>query len=405
MEEIQRQGQFVISAGQIKEYREPRLMTKFDHRVNLPAIFSQNRLAILPISRGDYVISSFEAYRQFEAPEVKIQRVSIPAHLQSLSPPFLVSEAIALNCAAACGVLTDFLEEETLVPTVNGRMGSGGFGFFINTQNGKRYVRVNQAQLEIDAAYEGAGCLALLEAKRDLADDFLIRQLYYPFRLWNSRVTKTVKPVFMVFTNGVFYFYQYAFEDPEDYNSLRLVKQKNYGIATGVSLADLESLLNAARVETEPSVPFPQANSMPRLINLMELLAGRPMEKADITAEYAFDKRQTNYYTDAGRYLGLLEKARGPGGILFQLTPLGKKLMTMGYRERQLALVAAILKHKAFWEVLRLRLQYGEMPSTGAIVAVMREAGLYRVEAGSTFTRRASTIAGWVEWMISLTQR
>lgn len=30
--EIEQNGQFIISANQIKEFREPRLMTKFDHK-------------------------------------------------------------------------------------------------------------------------------------------------------------------------------------------------------------------------------------------------------------------------------------------------------------------------------------------------------------------------------------
>ena len=47
------EGRFLISADQIREYREPRLMAKFDHRVNLPQIFAENGLAILPVSRGD----------------------------------------------------------------------------------------------------------------------------------------------------------------------------------------------------------------------------------------------------------------------------------------------------------------------------------------------------------------
>lgn len=59
LSEISSTGRFKISASQIKEYREPRLMTKFDHRENLPEIFKQYNLAILPISRGDYLISSF----------------------------------------------------------------------------------------------------------------------------------------------------------------------------------------------------------------------------------------------------------------------------------------------------------------------------------------------------------
>ena len=133
LDEIQRSGQFVISANQIKEFREPRLMTKFDHKVNLPAVFADNGLAILPITRGDYVISSFSAYKEFEPPVADAQRISIPAHIQSLMPQFLVSEAIALNCANACGILSDFLEDDALVSTVSGRMSSGGFGFNIET--------------------------------------------------------------------------------------------------------------------------------------------------------------------------------------------------------------------------------------------------------------------------------
>lgn len=43
LEEIGRKGCFPISAAQIKEFREPRLMTKFDHRVNLPAVFAEKR--------------------------------------------------------------------------------------------------------------------------------------------------------------------------------------------------------------------------------------------------------------------------------------------------------------------------------------------------------------------------
>ena len=42
--EIEKNGIFEISADQIREFREPRLMTKFDHKINLPAIFSENNL-------------------------------------------------------------------------------------------------------------------------------------------------------------------------------------------------------------------------------------------------------------------------------------------------------------------------------------------------------------------------
>jgi hypothetical protein len=34
-------SRFEISPSQIKEFREPRLMVKFDHTINLPKIFSE----------------------------------------------------------------------------------------------------------------------------------------------------------------------------------------------------------------------------------------------------------------------------------------------------------------------------------------------------------------------------
>ena len=112
------------------------------------------------------------------------------------------SEAIALNCAVAAGIVADFLEDSEIIATVSGRMGSGAFGFNIdNTKTGVPCViSVNNSQIEIDAAYEGVKNLAIFEAKLDLAEDFLVRQLYYPFRVWQNRIKKPVRPLFLVRT-------------------------------------------------------------------------------------------------------------------------------------------------------------------------------------------------------------
>ena len=403
LSEIERDGQFIISANQIKEFREPRLMTKFDHKVNLPAIFAANNLSILPITRGDYIISSFSAYKEFDEPSTEVQKISIPAHIQSLMPQFLVSEAIALNCANACGILNDFLEDDELVPTVSGRMSSGRFRFNIDTAFGTNCITVNNSQIEIDAAYEGIHYLSLFEAKRDLSDDFLIRQLYYPFRVWSGRVTKTVKPIFLIFSNGVFNMYQYQFDNPQNYNSLHLVKQKNYVIATEIGLADIDNLLRTVPLVNEPNIPFPQADRMSRIVNLIELLNEKPMSKQDITSEYAFDERQTDYYTSAGQYLEFIDKSCDSDGIiLFQLSALGRRVMKLEYKERQLAIVSQILAHKVFNETLRLHLKCGEMPDKQTIVQIMKMSKLRRVEAESTYLRRSSTVIGWINWILGL---
>lgn len=406
LHEVQNHGQFIISASQIKEYREPRLMTKFDHMVNLPEPFSENGLAILPISRGDYVISSFSAYQTFEESYGETKRITIPAYIQSLMPQFLVSESIALNCAAACGILTDFLEDDHIVPTVSGRMGSGSFNFQIETSMGIKDISVRNSQIEIDAAYEGIHYLSLFEAKRDISEDFLVRQLYYPFRVWSNRITKPVKPVFLIFSNGVFSLYEYQFTVPGNYNSLQLMKQRNYVIETEITASDIQNILKTVQIIPESPISFPQANRMSRIINLVELLNEHPMTKAEITSEYAFDSRQTNYYTDAGRYLGLINKRRLENeNIVFQLSDAGKHIMTLAYRERQLAIVTQILKHRAFNETLRTCLRCGEMPDVETVIRIMKQSHLYRMGAESTFFRRSSTIIGWLNWLLRLIKR
>lgn len=401
---IDAKGQFIISAPQIKEYREPRLMAKFDHRINLPYVFADNNLSILPISRGEYVISHFDAYQPFESLDESIIKVEFPSYIQSIEPHNITSESISINCAFLSGMLQDFLDEESLYPTVNGRMGSGQFGFGIrNTkENVLSQIDVENSQIEIDAAYEGYEKLALLEAKRDLSADFLVRQLYYPYRVWQSRVTKKVVPVFLVYTNGIFRFYEYEFANPGVYNSLSLVKQKNYTIEdTGIEMSDLMEVAKQIRFVCEPQIPFPQADKFERVINICELLAERPLDRNEVTEEYAFDIRQTNYYTDAARYLGLVHRSYESGKPVYNLTSLGKSIMELNYRQRQLAFCKCVLEHKVFYDVF-IYCQKGHLPDKATIVEFMKQSNLYEIRSESTFTRRASTVLGWITWILDL---
>lgn len=407
LSQISSNGQFIISASQIKEYREPRLMAKFDHGINLPFVFADNRLAILPISRGDYVISNFEAYQPFESLDDTITHASLPAHLQSLDSNDVPSETIAINCAIASGMLTDFLGEEKLYATVSGRMGSGQFAYGIrNSKTGNiSNVQVNNSQIEIDAALEGIESLALLEAKRDLSADFLVRQLYYPYRVWQSRVSKKVKPVFLVYSNGIYSLYEYEFQDPNVYNSLVLVKHKNYAIEdTSIEMSDLMDV--AAQISnfvSEPEISFPQADSFDRVINICELLESQELSRDDVTDEYAFDIRQTNYYTDAARYLGLVVKKYDGRKPIYSLSEYGQRLMKLNYKQRQLAFCKSILEHKVFHTVFTF-CKYGSIPDRNFIVKIMKESDLYKVESESTYVRRSSTVSGWINWMLNLIQ-
>lgn len=69
---------------------------------------------------------------------------------------------------------------------------------------------------------------------------------------------------------------EYAFEDIDNYNSLHLVKQQRYSIEdTTITMMDIQSVLKNAVSEPEPepdNIPFPQADSFERVINLCELI-------------------------------------------------------------------------------------------------------------------------------------
>ncbi|MCD8145611.1 MAG: hypothetical protein LUD79_09870 [Oscillospiraceae bacterium] len=56
----------------------------------------------------------------------------------------------------------------------------------------------------------------------------------------------------------------------------------------------------------------------------------------------------------------------------------------------------------AFNKALRLYFRRGVMPPMNDIVSVMKESGLYRVNSDETFRRRASSIKGWLNWIVSL---
>ncbi|MBQ9433043.1 MAG: hypothetical protein IJU26_02390 [Synergistaceae bacterium] len=400
---VERNGYFTISADQIREYREPRLMTKFDHKINLPAMFSKNELAILPVTRGDYVISHFDAYHQLETDNGQLETFSPPENIQSLDYNNIFSEAVALSCAFAAGIIADFFDDDSIIPTVSGRMGTGAFDFSIsNTKHGTLHsLSVSNAQIEIDAAYEGRSCLALFEAKREISTDFIIRQLYYPFRVWQNRITKPVRPVFFVYSNNIFSLYEYAFSDIHSYSSIRLIRHKNYSVQdTAITSQDIQSLLRSVRVIDEPSgIPFPQADTFERVINLCELLRDNPLTKQDITEQYAFNERQADYYANAGRYLGLIVKN---SESLYSLSTSGRKILSMNWKNRQLALCELILSHIAFHESMTLYFSTGHLPEIRDVTEIITHSALQKPITGDTLSRRAGTLRSWLNWIASL---
>lgn len=400
---VSREGFFEITATQVNEFRESRLMTKFDHRSNLPKLFTDNKLAILPITRGSYIIGCFEAYSDINYDEtIKTSYIHPSKKFSSLDHDNLYSESAAINCAYAYGILNDLAGEE-LVPTLSGRMSTGSFDFIIDNVNGLPMpIKVNNSQCEIDGGFEGAKSLILLEAKKEQVSDFLVRQLYYPYRLWQSRISsKIVKPIFFTHSNDVFSFFVYEFTDPSRYNSLRLVEQRNFIIAPeSISLDDIKNILNEAVVLREPDEPFPQADDFRKIVDLLGILMaenGQTLANEEITSRYDFDKRQSNYYGAAAAYLGLVD--RKPGYI--SLSPQAMQILQLPYRGKYLALARLILQHGTFHKALAHYFKSGALPIP-QIVEFMKSSGVKNVNSEETYQRRAQSVLKWVNWILEL---
>ena len=405
LDEILKVGHVEISATNINEFREARLMTKFDHKSQLPKLFVDNNLSILPTSRGGYIIGIFETFCDFNSDDIEVSSIEFPAFLESLDYKDITSEATAINCAFVSKILHNFTNEENLFPTVSGRMSSSSFDFDINTPKGLFKINVGNSQIEIDGGYEGDNSLTLIEAKNYISDDFLVRQLYYPFKLWNGKISKKVRPVFLTYTNGVFHLREYEFANINQYNSLVLIKHKKYVIQEGAfNLEFLVEIIDKVQIDEEPEIPFPQADSFERVVNLCELLNQKEfLSKEEITQNYDFDSRQTDYYSNAGKYLGLIEIGRDP--ITLQtgcfLTSKGKQVFTLNLIDRQKEFIKLIISHSVFRNILKLSLENGELPDKEIIVEIMKRSTLYNVNSDSTYFRRASTIIGWINWILN----
>jgi len=399
------EGHTKITAKEINEFREARLMTKFDHKSQLPKLFVDNNLSILPTSRGGYVIGTFETFCEFNNDEPEIKTIEFPSFLESLNHKNITSEATAINCAYVSKILHNFVNEDNLLPTVSGRMSSSTFNFKINSSKGLFNVSVENSQVEIDGGFEGDSSLNLIEAKNYISDDFLVRQLYYPFKLWKDKVNKQVRPIFLTYSNGIFHLREYTFEDPNKYNSLVLHSHKKYVVKDGsFNIELLEEIIDKTQTVKEPEIPFPQADNFERVINLCELLFEKDfITKEDITRNYDFDRRQTDYYSNAAKYLGLVETGRDviSGQIGCYLTNLGKKVFGTNIIERQKFFTKLIISHSAFKQTLKLYLDKGEAPSKNEVVEIMKKAKLYNIGSDDTYNRRASTILGWINWIIN----
>ena len=384
-------------------------MTKFDEYSSLPEIFKKEHLSILSISRTEYMIGKFALYMAIAYDEktdpLSVERIN----LESLDPENLYSESSALLFAFNSSLLRNALRTSELNFTLNGRMSSKEFSFSVSLKDaegndvGVRKIPISNAQIEIDAGFESEDKLYILEAKSHHVEDINLRQLYFPYRVWSKKVSKEVVPVFFIYTDSTFYIHVCKFEDPDNINSLRILSSSKYVVADDVmTMEDIDEIYNNVEPGVYSDVTFPQANSFGKIMDLLQLLnVNESMTKEEIAQHFMFDVRQSDYYANAAKFLGLVQKNMG----VSSLTDLGKKIVKMPYRQKHKEIFSLILRDIVFYKSYEYIKLHSDSPPIPFVEELILKYHPPKKKAdGDTPWRRAGSVASWLKWMVELTE-
>ena len=228
---------FLLSAAQIKRScqrykvtgeKEVRILCKQDSREDRPDVFIKHNLFLLPVKNGYYNIIRGEGY--IDIPEIKKEIVvySSKIDFQLDTTKIGDSEMQHLDYAYAASLIRTFMNDTSLVLTIRGRKFTPEFEFYV----GKQLIKVSSVQTEVDAGYEGKKQIVLIEAKNFSATNIIVRQLFYPFRQWQEHTKKKVVTLFFDKAHGseVYSIWRFEFEDPNNYNSIKLVGSGKFRI-------------------------------------------------------------------------------------------------------------------------------------------------------------------------------
>jgi hypothetical protein len=220
-----KQATAILPNASNKDY-EPRILCYQDNRERRPRIFKERSLFILPITNGKYAILKGEGY--VDIPPITQQEKVYRSQLDFVLDTTKVgdSEMQHLDYAYASSLIRTFMADSSLVLTIRGRKYTPSFAF----QVAGHTLNIQSVQTEVDAGYEGRHQLVLVEAKNTKSENTIIKQLYYPYRQWSLSTQKTVSMLFFQKRQSEYSFWQFAFADPENYDSIQLVNTAKFVI-------------------------------------------------------------------------------------------------------------------------------------------------------------------------------
>ena len=391
-------GCIELTANQIREFREPRLLTKIDSYDTQAEFLKDNRLGLIALSRTRFLvcrIDTFTSMPNFAAERIRDLPLAEFSGLR-LGPK---SETSLILRALHSGLFADFFGEP-LVLTAFGRMTSGTFSFEVPSLG--HPVTVDRAQIEVDAALENDVTVVLVEAKNSDPETFNVRQLFYPYRSWLDRLgtSKDLRCCFVCRVDDEIRLVEYRFADPYRFDSIEAVKCARYRLTGPLSLAfDLDHALADRIIIPNYTVPIPQADTIYRILTILSLAqdAGS-ISKTDVEDDQSFSNRQADYYLNAGTYLGYLD-AIGRGE--WTLTADGQMLVGKTDADRVVALQERLTRDP-FVRTAIEAIRAGSDPVSAVVerLATVAATGAFTPLSGTTPHRRSQTFVAWARWVL-----
>ena len=367
---------------------EPRLLASMDSEDKLPSLFRDHGIFVVPLSRSRYAIVRGKGYHELEDPgEPRPYHARLPISLTTLA--YGRGENRFLLHAYHTGLLSRFSRVPSLYQTISGKMGSGSFTFRID---GSPPLDVRGAGMELDAGFEGPRDVLLFEGKANARSDFLVRQLYYPYRTFREwSPTKSVRSFFFVAEPdaSTYSVWEYEWTDPTDYESIRCRGKARFHIVEERPPQDW-----LTNVTPDPNVDIvPQADDLRKVVELPLLIQAGIATAQDWARHYGITTRQGSYYREAAEALGLVRLEERT----FVLTDEGRRFVGFSQERRELLVAERLLKNPLLNRVFNLAREKGIEGVTDSEVARIIESTSHL--RGSTPIRRSKSVRSYMRWL------
>ena len=455
---LKNKGYFDISPNEIKNLtgQEPRLITKFDHKSSLPKILDKLNLSLLSVSNRSYRLAHTNPFLTISKLEQPLT-IFVSPSIELTTITKITNEADALHFAYASGVIhfisawlhsryvspplvkNKFLEEimsaflsgrwrrdhndmSSPLPTATGRRGATHISFhlpeIVTTSRAIPY-EVSGTQIEVDAGFESQEQVLLIEAKMGAVETISLRQILYPLLHYNAVINNIgdlsalknalpPSPYVNPFKRFIFsllmtyepsteeirfslydprqsppmYELPFIFKRQDSSENWRKLKEEVLRLPVNIRVCDYEA-------------PYPQADSMPRIIatllSLYEL--GGTATVDEIFSNQDISTRQYDYYVNILIWLRLAKRLDG----MVALNADGEELCKMGPHRR----LAEIYKRAAADPLVNFALRNRHhLPQFNNQINNLFDQipNSERISSMKTRQRRWQTIKSWAEY-------